>query len=83
MSSYVTQQVDWFFLLLVTGVMVTGLASAHRFGSESFMALLRVLFDETIFICLPFTRLSHAILTLFIRACMGFESIDVHRICDW
>ena len=34
-SSYVTRQADWFSLLLVTGVMVTGFASAHGFGSES------------------------------------------------
>ena len=45
-SSYVTRQADWFSLLLVTGVMVTGFASAHGFGSESFMALLHVLFGE-------------------------------------
>ena len=30
-SSYVTRQADWFSLLLVTGVMVTGFASAHGF----------------------------------------------------
>ena len=51
--------------------MVTGFASAHGFGSESFMALLHVLFGEAILICLPFTRLSHAILIPFTRAYMG------------
>ena len=70
-------------LLLVTGVMVTGFASAHGFGSESFMALLHVLFGEAILICLPFTRLSHAILIPFTRAYMGSESIGVRRTCDW
>ena len=82
-SSYVTRQADWFSLLLVTGVMVTGFASAHGFGSESFMALLHVLFGEAILICLPFTRLSHAILIPFTRAYMGSESIGVRRTCDW
>lgn len=71
-----TRQADWFSLLLVTGVMVTGFASAHGFGSESFMALLHVLFGEAILICLPFTRLSHAILIPFTRAYMGFR---IHR----
>ena len=47
-SSYVTRQADWFSLLLVTGVMVTGFASAHGFGSESSTALLHVLFGEAI-----------------------------------
>ena len=70
-------------LVLVTGVMVTGFASAHGFGSESFMALLHVLFGEAILICLPFTRLSHAILIPFTRAYMGSESIGVRRTCDW
>jgi nitrate reductase gamma subunit len=79
----VTRQADWFSLLLVTGVMVTGFASAHGFGSESFMALLHVLFGEAILICLPFTRLSHAILIPFTRAYMGSESIGVRRTCDW
>ena len=82
-SSYVTRQADWFSLLLVTGVMVTGFASAHGFGEQSFMALLHVLFGEAILICLPFTRLSHAILIPFTRAYMGSESIGVRRTCDW
>ena len=46
-------------------------------------ALLHVLFGEAILICLPFTRLSHAILIPFTRAYMGSESIGVRRTCDW
>lgn len=34
-----------------------------------------MLFGEAILICLPFTRLSHAILIPFTRAYMGSESI--------
>ncbi|MEI3479327.1 MAG: hypothetical protein V8Q84_09790 [Bilophila sp.] len=56
---------------------------AHGFGSESFMALLHVLFGEAILVCLPFTRLSHAFLIPFTRAYMGSESIGVRRTCDW
>ncbi len=82
-SSQVTRQADWFSLLLVTGVMLTGFASAHGFGSESFMALLHVLLGEAVLVCLPFTRLSHAILIPFTRAYMGSESIGVRRTCDW
>lgn len=81
-SSYVTRQADWFSLLLVTGVMVTGFASA-RVRKRKLHGSLHVLFGEAILICLPFTRLSHAILIPFTRAYMGSESIGVRRTCDW
>lgn len=82
-SSYVTRQADWFSLLLVTGVMVTGLCLRARVRKRKLHALLHVLFGEAILICLPFTRLSHAILIPFTRAYMGSESIGVRRTCDW
>ena len=82
-SSSVTRRADWFSLVLVIAVMVTGFASAHGFGSENIMALLHVLCGEAILVCLPFTRLSHAFLIPFTRAYMGSESISVRRTCDW
>ena len=82
-ASRVTRGADWFSLLLVTGVLVTGFASAHGFGNQGFMVLLHVLCGEAFLVCLPFTRLSHAILVPFTRAYMGSESIGVRRTCDW
>ena len=62
--------------------MVTGFASAHGFGSESFM-LCSTCCSARRSSSACFTRLSHAILIPFTRAYMGSESIGVRRTCDW
>jgi len=81
--STVTRRADWFGLVLVAGIFASGFASAHNWVSQPFMALLHVLLAETLLVCFPFTRLSHAFLILFTRASMGSEAIGVRRTCDW
>ncbi len=79
----VTRMADWFGLLLVAGIFMTGFAAAHGWDTPPLMALLHVLLVEMLLICLPFTRLSHAFLIPFTRGCMGSEAIGVRRTRDW
>ncbi|MEG2139454.1 MAG: nitrate reductase [Bilophila sp.] len=82
-ASQVTRRADWFSLVIVSCLLVSGFAAAHGWGQEPLFSLLHVLFAEGLLVCLPFTRLSHAFLIPFTRAYMGSESIGVRRTCDW
>lgn len=81
---YVTTAHDWAVLALVALPIVTAFLAKWQVGGDGlFMSLLHVLSGEAVLIAIPFTRLSHALLSPFTRAYMGSEFGGVRHVPDW
>lgn len=80
---YVTTTHDWVVLALVALPLVTGILAKWQVGDGLFMSLLHVLSGEAVLVALPFSRLSHALLSPFTRAYMGSEFGGVRHVPDW
>ena len=79
----VTRGKDWFTLILVALPFITGVLAYHQVGSALVMTTLHVLSGELLIALIPFTRLSHALFSLFTRAYMGSEFGGVRHVNDW
>ena len=79
----VTRGKDWFTLILVVLPFITGVLAYHQVGPALLMTTLHVLAGELLIALIPFTRLSHALFSLFTRAYMGSEFGGVRHVNDW
>lgn len=80
---YVTTNHDWAVLALVALPLISGLLAKWQLGGSLFMSLIHVLSGEAVLVAIPFTRLSHALLSPFTRAYMGSEFGGVRHVPDW
>ncbi len=80
---YVTTTHDWAVLALVMLPIVTGFLAKWQVGDGLLMSLIHVLSGEAVLVALPFTRLSHALISPFTRAYMGSEFGGVRHAPDW
>jgi nitrate reductase gamma subunit len=80
---YVTRTGDWVALCIAGLPFATGFMAYHQVFDYPTMAVLHVLAGEAFLVSIPFTRLSHALLTPFTRAYMGSEFGAVRHAKDW
>jgi nitrate reductase gamma subunit len=80
---YATTAHDWAVLALVMLPLVSGFLAKWQVGDGLLMSLIHVLSGEAVLAALPFTRLSHALLSPFTRAYMGSEFGGVRHVPDW
>lgn len=79
----VTRPKDWFALIIVALPFITGVLAYHQIGPVLLMTTLHLLAGELLIALIPFTRLSHALFTLWTRAYMGSEFGGVRHAKDW
>lgn len=81
--AYLTSAGDWVLLALVAAPFVTGFIAYHQFFAYRFFLLLHMLSGEILLMAIPFTRLSHMLLSPFVRAYTGSEFGKVRCARDW
>ena len=80
---FVTSASDFVILSIVAAPFVTGFLAYHQWFAYPWMVILHVLAGEIMLVAIPFTRLSHMILSPFTRAYMGSEFGKVRHSKDW
>ncbi|MDL2216460.1 respiratory nitrate reductase subunit gamma [Desulfovibrio sp. OttesenSCG-928-M14] len=80
---YVTTPHDWAVLALVALPFVSAFMAKMQVGDPLLMTLIHVLSGEAVLVAIPFTRLSHALLSPLTRAYMGSEFGGVRHCPDW
>lgn len=80
---FVTRPMDWLALGLAVAPLVTGILAKYVMAENLVFATLHVLSGEALLVALPFTRLSHAVFSVFTRAYIGSEFGAVRHCKDW
>ena len=80
---FVTYPSDYAILAIVAAPFVTGFFAYHQWFDYPLMFFLHVVTGEIMLIAIPFTRLSHMILSPLTRAYMGSEFGGVRKARDW
>jgi len=80
---YVTSASDYIILAIVAAPFVTGFLAYHQWFAYPPMMCLHVLAGNIMIAAIPFTRLSHMILSPFTRAYMGSEFGGIRHARDW
>lgn len=80
---FVTSASDFVILAIVAAPFVTGFLAYHQWFAYPLMMSLHVLAGDIMLAAIPFTRLSHMILSPFTRAYMGSEFGKVRHARDW
>ncbi|MCF8061968.1 MAG: respiratory nitrate reductase subunit gamma [Deltaproteobacteria bacterium] len=80
---YVTSAMDWAVLAIVFLPFLTGFLAYHQIGPYRVMIILHILFGEIMLAAIPFTRLSHMLLSPFSRGYIGSEFGGVRKAKDW
>ncbi len=80
---YVTSAMDWVVLAVVFLPFLTGFLAYHQIGPYRVMIILHILFGEIMLAAIPFTRLSHMLLSPFSRGYIGSEFGNVRQAKDW
>lgn len=80
---FVSTPHDWLIFILVLIPLVTGFLAKMQMGNSLLMTLVHVLSGEAVLMAIPFTRLSHALISPFTRAYIGSEFGGVRHCPDW
>ena len=80
---FVTSASDFVILFIVAMPFLTGFFAYHQWFDYKVSLLLHILSGEVMLAVIPFTRLSHMILSPFTRAYMGSEFGGVRHAKDW
>jgi nitrate reductase gamma subunit len=80
---YVTSVSDYVILAIVAAPFLTGLFAYHQWLDYRLMLVLHILSGEIMLMAIPFTRLSHMVLSPLTRAYMGSEFGGVRKARDW
>jgi len=80
---YVTSPADYWLLGIVAAPFITGFYAYHQGPGYSVFLILHILTGEIMLIAIPFTRLSHMVLSVFSRAYTGSEFGGVRHARDW
>ncbi|MGB5618800.1 MAG: respiratory nitrate reductase subunit gamma [Desulfobacterales bacterium] len=80
---FVTSASDFVILAVVAAPFITGFIAYHQWIDYPVMMILHVVAGEVLLVAMPFTRLSHMLLSPFSRAYMGSEFGKVRHARDW
>ena len=80
---FVTSASDFVILTIVAAPFITGFIAYHQWIDYPVMMVLHVVAGEVMLVAIPFTRLSHMLLSPFTRAYMGSEFGKVRHARDW
>ena len=80
---FVTSASDFVILTIVAAPFITGFIAYHQWIDYPVMMVLHVVAGEVLLVAMPFTRLSHMLLSPFTRAYMGSEFGKVRHARDW
>ena len=80
---FVTSASDYVILAIVAMPFLTGFFAYHQWFDYKISLILHILSGEIMLAAIPFTRLSHMILSPFTRAYMGSEFGGVRNVKDW
>jgi len=80
---FVTSASDFVILAVVAAPFITGFIAYHQWIDYPVMMVLHVVAGEVLLVAVPFTRLSHMLLSPFTRAYMGSEFGKVRHARDW
>lgn len=80
---FVTSASDFVILAIVAAPFITGFIAYHQWIDYPVMMVLHVVAGEVMLVAIPFTRLSHMVLSPFTRAYMGSEFGKVRHARDW
>ena len=80
---FVTSASDYVILAIVAMPFLTGFIAYHQWFNYQVALILHILSGEVMLVAIPFTRLSHMILSPFTRAYMGSEFGGVRHARDW
>lgn len=80
---FVTDASDYILLAIVAAPFVTGIVAYHQWFAYRFFFMMHIFSGEVMLVAIPFTRLSHMILSPFTRAYMGSEFGNVRNARDW
>jgi len=80
---YVTDASDFFILAVVALPFITGFLAYHQWFAYRFFLLLHILSGEILLAVIPFTRLSHMVLSPLTRIYMGSEFGGIRHAKDW
>ena len=80
---FVTSASDFVILAVVAAPFITGFIAYHQWIDYPVMMVLHVMAGEVLLVAMPFTRLSHMLLSPFTRAYMGSEFGKVRHARDW
>ncbi len=81
--NYLTSQSDYILLAIVALPFFTGLMAYHQWFAYGFFLNLHILSGEIMLMAIPFTRLSHMIISPLTRAYMGSEFGEIRHAKDW
>jgi len=80
---YLTTTSDYVLLIIVAMPFFTGLVAYHQWVAYRFFLNLHILSGEIMLMAIPFTRLSHMVLSPLTRAYIGSEFGGVRHTKDW
>ena len=80
---FVTYPSDFVILAIVAMPFVTGFLAYHQWFAYRWVMILHILSGEVMLAAIPFTRLSHMVLSPLTRAYMGSEFGKVRHAQDW
>jgi nitrate reductase gamma subunit len=81
--NYVTSASDYVILAIVAAPFVTGFLAYHQWFGYQFFTIFHIFSGEVMLVAIPFTRLSHMLLSPLTRAYMGSEFGAVRHARDW
>lgn len=81
--AFLTRAKDWWTLALVVSPFVTGLLAYYQIFNYQVMIVLHILCGLTWLALIPFSRLSHMIISWYSRAYIGSEFQGVRHCKDW
>jgi len=82
-ARYVTSASDFALLLMVAAPFVSGFYCYHQWPGYQTALIIHMLSGEILLAAIPFTRLSHMLLSIFTRSYMGSEFGGVRHAHDW
>ncbi|NNG00469.1 MAG: nitrate reductase [Desulfobacteraceae bacterium] len=80
---YVTGPSDWIILSIVAAPFISGFLAYHQWFAYRFFTMFHIFSGEVMLVAIPFTRLSHMIISPFTRAYMGSEFGKIRHARDW
>jgi nitrate reductase gamma subunit len=79
----ITTPMDIVLLAVVLAPFLTGFLAYHQWMPYRPMVVAHMLSGELMLVCIPFTRLSHALFFFLVRICLGSEYSFTRGSRDW
>ena len=80
---FLTNLLDFLFILIVALPFVTGFLAYHQFFAYKWMVIAHVISGELMIVLIPFTRFFHMFMAPLTRAYTGSEFGNVRHAKDW